>query len=195
MEGTIQYLLKILSFYTLVMTNILSLPFFNVFIFAFNCKQSIPAFSNIECYAGSHIFHMVFSALDLLIWTFFTLLFIFFFNECNPLSDNPFAGPISKLAFYKFLIKVLIVFYFFIDVEVIFIFIKINKFNFFSKKASFSKEFITLILILYILLLGVRYSMIPLYNKKVHNTVIVCEVGLFWITFFAFVQAVFLFLF
>lgn len=140
MEGTIQYLLKILSFYTLVMTNVLSLPFFNVFIFAFNCKESIPAFSAIECYAGSHIFHMVFSAIDLIIWAFFTLLFIFFFNECNPLSDNPFAGPISKLAFYKFLIKVLIVFYFFIDLEVFFMFLLYYKTIFFWKRPPFQKN-------------------------------------------------------
>lgn len=123
MDGTIQYLLKILSFYTLLMTNVLSLPFFNVFIFGFNCKANISAFANLECYSGLHILHMVFSGINLMIWLFFTVLFILFFSEYNPISNIPFAGPLSKINLYKFSLKMFLVFFFFIDTEVQILFI------------------------------------------------------------------------
>lgn len=120
MDSTIQYLLKLLSFYTLIMTNVLSLPFFDVFILNFNCQKGIPAFDDLDCYTGIHILHIIFSILNLLIWFFFTFLFVMFFNESNPLSNIPFAGPISKITLYKFVMKMLLVFYFFIDTEVSF---------------------------------------------------------------------------
>jgi len=118
MDGTIQYILKILSFYTLLMINVISLPFFNVFIFAFNCKSSLSAFQDLTCYSGLHILHMVFSALNLLIWVFFTTMFTTFFCEYNPISDLPFAGPLSKIPLYKYLLKMILVFYFFLDINV-----------------------------------------------------------------------------
>jgi len=118
MDGTIQYILKLLSFYTLLMTNVLPLPFFNVFIFAFKCDQNIIAFQGMTCFSGLHILHMVFSAVDLMIWLFFTLLFIMFFSEYNPISDIPFAGPLSKIALYRFMVKVILIFYFYLDAEV-----------------------------------------------------------------------------
>ena len=118
MDTTIQYILKLLSFYTLLTINVLSLPFFNVFLFAFNCNTSIPAFKDLTCYSGVHILHLVFSGMDLLIWFFFTAMFMTFFCEYNPISNLPFAGPLSKIPLYKFMIKMILVFYFFLDLEV-----------------------------------------------------------------------------
>ena len=125
MYGTIQYILKLLSFYTLLMINVLALPFFNVFMFTFICKSTIPAFYDLTCYSGLHMLHMVFSGINIVIWLFFTILFIMFFAEYNPLSDIPFAGPFSKIGLYKLLVKMLLVIYFILDTEVK-IFISIN---------------------------------------------------------------------
>lgn len=116
--GIVNFLFKIMSFYAILITTILNLPFFNIFIMAFKCDNELSIYEEITCFQGAHFIHIIFSVYGLILWIFFSLLLLFFFHDINPISKIPFASPISQIFFLKLVIKMLLPLYFFIDLKV-----------------------------------------------------------------------------
>lgn len=113
--GVVLILFKILGLYCLLMTTVLTLPFFNIFIVAFRCNQSLSIFQDISCYQGFHFMHLVISGFGLFFWGLISMVLLMFFHETNPISKLPFSSPLSQVFFLKLIIKMLLPLYYLID--------------------------------------------------------------------------------
>ena len=57
-------------------------------------------------------------------------------------------------------------------------------------KGNLTKQYISVLAIIYLLLLFLRYRDIPYYNRSINTFIVVCETSLLWITVVGVVHAV-----
>ena len=116
--GIVLILFKIIGLYCLLMTTVLNLPFFNIFIVAFKCDQKLSIFEDISCYQGFHYLHLVVSGFGLFFWGLISMMLLMFFHETNPMSKLPFSSPPSQIFYLKLIIKMVLPLYYLIDLNV-----------------------------------------------------------------------------
>jgi hypothetical protein len=161
------YSIKILSGFAILVSTILPLPFFNVFLDVIYCQPHHPA-----CYAGASLAHLVMAVIGLFTLLVYCLLFCFLFADLNPDSKLPLAAPQSKASLFKLLLKVIIAIYTVLD---------------YSGDAG--EAFIVIFCILYVCHLFLHYRLIPFYNRSVRQFTLGLETVVIWVTLCAFVQA------
>jgi len=79
-------LLSIMSVYALLLTTILAIPFFNIFIAIIYCNSKSDIDQNITCYKGIYFLHFGAAILGLVIYLIFVFCFTFLYIDINPNS-------------------------------------------------------------------------------------------------------------
>lgn len=79
-------LTKIMSIYALLLTTILAIPFFNIFIAIIFCSSKSDIDQHITCYKGIYFLHLGAAIVGLIIYLIFVFGFTFLYVDLNPNS-------------------------------------------------------------------------------------------------------------
>jgi len=161
----VNYSGKILSIYFLLLTTILPLPCYQGFITAFICFDDDTRHGNLDCYKGTYWIYPIISCFGIIILTltsfFATLLYINF----NPWSQAPYAAPQNRLNLIKLAFKILIPLFATLDYE-----------------NEYTKAFLIVYTIIWLLILGLRYKQTPYFRRSIFTFTLILEIFIFWTT-------------
>ncbi len=119
-SSTLDYLLKALSGYNLLLTTILAFPFFHICMATFICRDDDDKHGDMECYKGIYFLHIVVALIGMVFLLITTYIFGLLSLDLNPWSKVPYAAPGSKVNVIKLVFKILIVLYINLDYKVTF---------------------------------------------------------------------------
>jgi len=174
-SSTLDYSLKALSGYNLLLTTILAFPFFDIFMATFICRNDDDKHGDMECYKGIYFLHIVVAIIGMVILLVTTYIFGLLSMDLNPWSKVPYAAPGSRMNIIKLSFKILIILYVNLDYN-----------------NDLTKGFIVVFAIFWLLILILRYFQTPCYNKSVFNFMLGTEMTTFWaslvIIFHAFID-------
>jgi len=114
----VYYLLRLLSLYAFLLTNIAPIPLFHLFFQAIICQDGDMLRGNDQCYTGVHLVNMVVGVFGLILLSIYTILVQLFYVDFNPSSEIPFAAPQSKISLFKLALKLGFPLYITIDKDV-----------------------------------------------------------------------------
>jgi len=171
-SSTLNYALKTLSGYNLLLTTILAFPFYHIFMATFICRNDDDKHGDIECYKGIYFVHLVVAIVGMVFLLVTTYIFGLLSMDLNPWSKVPYAAPGSKMNVIKLSFKILIILYINLDY-----------------KSNLKKEFIIIFALFWLLILVLRYFQTPCYNKSVFNFMLANEMTTFWASVVIFFHA------
>jgi len=117
----VTYALKVLSSYMLLVSTILALPFFNIYLSSLICFDEDSIHGDSQCYQGIYFLHLIVAIVGFIIHFVTMILATSFYIDLNPWSTVPFAAPQSKINLMKVLIKIGVALYIILDYNVVLI--------------------------------------------------------------------------
>jgi hypothetical protein len=169
----LNYCLKFVSLFAVLLTTVLTIPFIEIFTASFYCHEQDPVHGDLECYKGIYFLHLTVAIIGAILFLGLLLLFLPFYIELNPFSKLPFASPSTNMPFFKLVMKLFAPIYITIDY-----------------KGSLNVQFVVLSGVYWSAILLFRYQSLPCYNRSVFRFLLVCESILFWASGVANIHAV-----
>jgi len=157
------YALKAVSFFAILITTVLTIPFINIFIATFYCSQDDPIHGDMDCYSGLYLLHFVMAIIGTALLLVYLLMFLPFFIDINPWSALPFASPQTIVPFGKLLMKFFAPGYFVIDYA-----------------GSLDVQFSAISGVYWLIILFFRWQSLPYHDRLINRFILICESSLLW---------------
>ena len=129
------------------------------------CHASSTYCQNFTPFSGSHIILFSFGIIFLFIFIILMSVLFITFIDLNPNSAIPFAAPQNKINMMKFYLKLIFIFFFMFDYD-----------------GEYSRYFIMIMTVVYLILLTQRYRSNSYHNTTINIWICVLDVMLFWVS-------------
>jgi hypothetical protein len=159
----LNYCLKMVSIFAVLLNTILLIPFLELFTSVFFCNKEDPVHGDLGCYQGIYYLDFAIALIGAFLLIGFLLIFLPFYIELNPFSKLPFASPRTNMPYFKLVMKVFLPVYFTIDF-----------------RGNLNVQFVVLSGIYWSAILLFRYQSLPYYNRSIFRFLLICESILFW---------------
>jgi PAS domain S-box-containing protein len=161
----VNYSGKILSIYFLLLTTVIPLPAYQGFITAFICFDDDTRHGSLECYTGTYWIYPIISCFGIIILTLTSFFASLLYIDFNPWSPAPFAAPQNRLNLIKLAFKILIPLFATLDY-----------------RNDYTKAFVIVYAVIWLLILGLRFKQTPYFRRSVFTFTLILEIFVFWTT-------------